>query len=346
MIKQCGQGGAAPDNFGYMSMKKIKIGNQGSGPIAQKVLSKIRKIQAQKVVDLSQFREAKLVAENMDKTVITEKEMAAFDPVHAVYVYAQNKMSIFSEQLGELPELSKLVNTIADAQDEYMPSYPPMSPLTSSYFTCWEFFDLTTGIKRETFGTIIIDVCRTLGVDKNLMTIFEFMQGSRMGFYVHEGRTEKFVFLRELVTGRRLKAVSPAGYLGKTGEIWYARIMPEPFPEIGYGYGIVFTTPYVLVEIDKNDRLLASSEKKWMEFFERNLPATGLKSPAAAYEYFMKHGLSRQKMKYPRSGMHYWNEFVFEGYVNHQDNMILLAGYPDMPLSRPHSAETQALRGE
>ena len=332
--------------LGQTRMKKIKTANQGSGPIAQKVVSEIRKVRAQKIVDLSQFRQAWLDAESLDKTIITEKEMAALDPVHAVYVYAQNKMSVFSEQLGELPELSKLVNALADAQDEYMPSYPPMSPLTTSYFTCWELFDFTIGIKRETFGTIIIEACRTLGVDNGLTTIFELMQSSRMGLYVHEGVSEKIVFLRELVTGKAIKAVSPAGYRGKPGEMWFVRVLPEPFPEMGRGYGVVFTTPYVLVELDRNDRLLPPSEKRWMEFFERNLPAINLKDRVVAYEFFMKHGLSRQKKRYPRSGMHYWNEYIFEGYVNHQDNMILLAGYPDMPLSRPHSAKSQALRGE
>ena len=43
----------------------------------------------------------------------------------------------------------------------------------------------------------------------------------------------------------------------------------------------------------------------------------------------MKFGLNR----------HYWNEYIFEGYANHQDDMILLAGFPDIPLSRPHSDE-------
>ena len=41
----------------------------------------------------------------------------------------------------------------------------------------------------------------------------------------------------------------------------------------------------------------------------------------------MKYGLSR----------HYWNEFVFEAYVNHQPQAIYLAGLPDIDASRPHS---------
>ena len=122
--------------------------------------------------------------------------------------------------------------------------------------------------------------------------------------------------------------------------------MPEPFPEIGYGYAVVFTTPYVTVEMTGNNGLNHSDERKWMEFFKRNLPKTNIKDQIAAYEFLMKYGLSRQQMNYRSPGMHFWNEYVFEGYVNHQDDMIMLAGYPDIALSRPHSKESQALRGE
>jgi hypothetical protein len=331
-------------------MIKIKnAGNQGHGPISKKVLSGIEKIQKRKVIDLSQFKEARLSAENLDKTVITDKEMAALDPVHAVYVYAQNKISVLSEQLGGLPELSKLVNAIADAQEEYMPSFPPMSPLTTSYFTCWGFFDLTTGIRRETFGAITIDLCRFLSVDENLITVFEHMQNSRMGFYRHEGFSGKHLSLREIMTGREITAISTSGYQGKAGQIWYVRIMPDPFPEIGYGYDVVFTTPYVIVEVTGKrwfGKVRDCSEKTWRDFFERNLPRTGIKDPIAAYESFMKYGLGRQQMNYRRPGMHYWNEYVFEGYFSHQKDMIILAGYPDIALSRPHSQDSEALMGE
>jgi len=33
----------------------------------------------------------------------------------------------------------------------------------------------------------------------------------------------------------------------------------------------------------------------------------------------------------------YWNDFVFEGYVNHRTEAIYLAGLPDVPESRPHA---------
>jgi hypothetical protein len=79
----------------------------------------------------------------------------------------------------------------------------------------------------------------------------------------------------------------------------------------------------------RNERFVSSSEKSWNLFFERNLGKTKVENKHRAYEFLMKFGLNR----------HYWNEYIFEGYVNHQDDMILLAGFPDIALSRPHSIE-------
>jgi hypothetical protein len=154
------------------------------------------------------------------------------------------------------------------------------------------------------------------------------MQNSRMGFYIHEGVYEGFVHLRELITQKQIKVIVPSGYMGSQGEIWFARIMPEPFAKLNYGYSVVFTTPYIISEM-QNQRIVYSNEKSWDLFFERNLGKTKIENKNRAYEVFMKSGLNR----------HYWNEYIFEGYVNHQDDMILLAGLPDIPLSRPHSKE-------
>jgi hypothetical protein len=46
-------------------------------------------------------------------------------------------------------------------------------------------------------------------------------------------------------------------------------------------------------------------------------------------------------MKYGPTG-EYWNDFVFEAYVNHRKEAIFLAGLPDVPESRPHSAVSEA----
>jgi hypothetical protein len=309
-------------------MKKTKSKALVSSSISQKVIAGLRKASAKKVVDISEIRNAKIHAENLEKTVIKEKELAELDPLHGVYAYAQNKMSVLVEQIGELSPLSKLDNAYADAQDLYMPSGPPISPLTKSYFTCWGFFDLCVGMKKETFGTVIIDMCRYLEVDPGLITVFECMQNSRMGFYIHEGHSGKFIKLRELITGREIMATVPSGYIGRLGEMMLARIMPDPFPELNYGYSVVLTTPYIIAEM-QDDRFIMANEEKWLSYFERSQEKTKIKDKKDSYEFLMKYGINR----------HYWNEYIFEGYVNHTKEMVLLAGFPDDPSSRPHSDE-------
>jgi hypothetical protein len=198
-------------------MKKLKRKSSGYSPISRKVLSGIRKSINRKVIDISEFKNAKIDAEKLEKSVISEKALSELDPLHGVYAYAQNKISVLVEQIAELPALSKLTNAYSDAMDIYMPSGPPMSPLTTSYFSCWGFFDLCVGIKKESFGTIIIDICRSLNVDQELIKIFEYMQNSRMGFYIHEGISEGFVHLRELITQKQVNVIVPSGYMGNQG---------------------------------------------------------------------------------------------------------------------------------
>ena len=78
---------------------------------------------------------------------------------------------------------------------------------------------------------------------------------------------------------------------------------------------VVFTTPYIVVHPDFAD---------WLAYFRRTSPAT---AGFNDYERRMKYGPTRE----------YWNDYVFEAYVNHQADAIYLAGLPDIPESRPHS---------
>ena len=89
-----------------------------------------------------------------------------------------------------------------------------------------------TGIKKESFGTVILDLLKHLKSDPGLIKIVECMQNSRMGIFIHNGQSDRYVILEELVTGKEIKAIVPSGYHGKRNEIWYARVMPEPFPDI------------------------------------------------------------------------------------------------------------------
>ncbi|MCK5835835.1 MAG: hypothetical protein KAH09_01095 [Desulfobacula sp.] len=305
------------------------------GPISKKVIVGLKKAKNQKIIDFKEIKEAKVYAQDLDKTTVSADKLSKYDPLHAVYIYAQNKVSVLVEQLADLPALSKLTNILEQADDIYLPSSPPKSPLTQSYFTCWGFFDLCAGIKKESFGTVILDLLKNLKADPGLIKTIECMQNSRMGIFIHKGHLDRYIILEELITGKEIKVIVPSGYQGKKDEIWYTRVMPEPFQDLNYGYSVVFTTPYILMNIDDN---LVSSAKRddWKAFFDRNLKKAGEKDKIKAYESFMKYG----KNKY------FWNEYIFEGYVNYQEDMIILAGFPDIPLSMPQSKESQKERGE
>lgn len=310
-------------------MKKKKKTTLTRSSIAANVINELDKIAKLKIIDMEEFKKTKIRAEELEKTIVSKKELSQLDPLHAVYAYSQNKMSVFVEQLSALPAASRLVNVCIDAEREYMPTGPPISPLTLSYFSCWSFFDLCIGVKEESFGTIAIQVCKALNVDDGLIKIFSKMQSSRMGLYVHEGFSNQHVLLREMVTERKINAIVPSGYRGQPGEIWLVRILPDPFDERPFGYSVVFTTPYVIGKVEKNFFYQVGDEPGWQAFFDRTLGMTGNLDRTAAYQHLMKYGLNR----------HYWNEYIFEAYVNHVNEAIYLTGFPDIPKSRPHSRE-------
>lgn len=67
---------------------------------------------------------------------MTEEQLAGCHPAYAAYVYAQNQVSVMSEQLTGFERDGAVRAIVSEAEDLYMPGAPPMSPLTTSYFTC------------------------------------------------------------------------------------------------------------------------------------------------------------------------------------------------------------------
>jgi hypothetical protein len=299
-------------------MDKTKPDEALSGrPIAKKIVSKMKRHGRGKVVDIKNVIDGHAMAEELQKTVVSQNELASFDPAHAVYVYTQNQVSVMSEQLTTLKEMAPFADIISRAEDLYMPSAPPMSPLTTSYFTCWAFFDACTGPANETIGTTILEVGAAFGMHPELLRLIRLMQDSRMGFYIHRGREGNVTILEDLVTTAVYRAIVPAGYSGRKNENWYVRLLP-PITAGGQEH-VVFTTPYLVVHPDFD---------VWLEYFRRTLPAT---AGFGDYKRHMKYGPTRE----------YWNDYVFEAYVNHRAEAIYLAGLPDIPESRPHSEVSQ-----
>ena len=235
------------------------------------------------------------------------------DPVHAAYAFVENITSFFAESASRLPEMKKFSQIVGKAEDEYMPSGPPMSPLTTSFFTSWAFFDLQFD-DGDTLASCLIESNDVVGMNPDQLDSLKKMSASRMGIYEHVGMDGRHVRLRELVTNAEFVCHSTSGYRGKSGELWYVRLLPPLLPDLARNH-IVFTTPYILLA-SKND---------WLQFFGRSLP--GAVKDAVALHRFFKYGTDLQ----------YWNEFVFKAYHHHKSDAIFLTGIPDMKATLPHA---------
>lgn len=301
------------------------------GPIAEKLIKAVKKNQNNKIIDFKAIKSAKIHQDQL----LLERENEDFSHlniIHGLYVQAQHRVSEFIELISCLSEGKKFNILFEEAEDIYLPSAPPMSPITKSFFYSWASFDMNVGLKRETLTTVMIDLYRTLKADPQLIQVIEHLQLSRMGLYIHEGHDKNFVYLRELYTNKLYKTHVVTQYNGFPGEIWYVRLLPDPFNNLDFY--ITFTTPYVIINALTHREIvnineLMYSEKDWLDYIERNLNKIKVQEPEKAYYLFMKYGLSK----------HYWLEYVFLAYINYQENMIRLTGFPDKAETLPHSPQ-------
>ena len=261
-----------------MNRELVEMVSQ-AGPIGQKLIKEFRRFKGRNVFDFKQFNLGRRVAEQLETRVDSKEDLAKLHPAHALYVYAQNQATVLSEQVTQLPGMSRFVDLVGKAEDEYLPSGPPMSPLTTSYFTCWALFDASIGKCRETIGTCIAAVASEIGLDPDLLRLIKAMQESRMGFYVLQDSEADYTVLREMVTGLECRAIVPSGHRGDRGELWLARVLPPPLPRSSPH--VVFTTPYLILRPDP---------KEWLAYFARTLPTIDPANGERAYECLMKDG--------------------------------------------------------
>ena len=276
------------------------------GKISAKVISQIRKsmkfTHERKIVSLSDFLRP--------KDVKTGEELIkmGYDPIHAAYVSAQNLLSYFSEMISGLPPLDEFWEIADFATKKYMPSGPPWSPLTGSFFSGWLYLDVFFGPDRETIASCLIDTYNAFSKDSSPMVeIIDTMQASRMGIYEHCGLTGKYVILRELTSEREEVCLVPAGYSGKKGQLWFVRVMPS-FSNRNH-YSVVFTTPYIIQNPDKNT---------WLYYLSRKFPMRSTPISNTALSLYMKYGVTR----------FYWPEYIFKAYCGNQKDAIYLKGLP------------------
>jgi len=289
------------------------------GVISKKLASRFRKAKKQ-VGNLRRQGSADFAQLPKDVKSVQALIRSGRDPLHAIYVAAQNFTSYFMEEVTQFPEFDSYWKIYGPAAKEYMPEGPPISPLTTSFFTTWAFFDLPFGPDQETIGTCLLDIADLLGMDPFMAKAIRQFQDSRMGIYEHCGVEEGRWRLRELVTNEEFRCHNASGYQGKPGELWYVRLCPPLLDLVDYH--VALTTPYILIETSKAD---------WTAYLKKSLLESS--DPKKALNDFMKFGKALRSRKADKS----WSEFVFQSYHHHQFDAIFLAGLPDVKGSRPNA---------
>ena len=296
----------------------MKKSQSRKASLSEKLRAKFIVARAQKIIPLQEFAQIKRdVAANIEG-LRSAQEIARSggDPVFALYASAAQLLSFCCQVLLGMPELQRFSERLVDLEDDYMPGYPPMSPITDSFYAMWTLCDLRITSGTETLAELFINLGDLFSLDASYLELLNKLVGSRMGVYEHCGFKGKMIMLRELVSNKEILFVGNSGYPGKKGELWYVRTAPPPIESIPYWTGM--GTPYVLRFPEKNE---------WLKFFERN----SIRSSEVGYERrlesFLKFGPSSR----------YWSEFIFEGYSAYNDGAVFLWGLPDVAESRPHS---------
>jgi hypothetical protein len=291
------------------------------GTTADKIAGKIGSQLRSKIIDLSGLRAVKDIFEEaqLDSEGLKKLISKGHDPCHAVYIFAQRFASVLGEQFCVMKETRQFVKIVGEAEDEYQPGGPPLSPLTISYFTMWSLFDVLFGQSHETIGTCILRIGDLIKMPSWLLDVISLMQHSAMGIYVHCGTEGNLVRLRALGSQETRLCLAPSGYVGQSGELWFIRLLPPA--NALFDYHVVFNTPYILVGV---------TEPMFASYLDREVGRMGsrkLPGKLDARAYIMKHGPTPN----------HWNEYVFCAYTGHQHEAVFLTGIPDIKESLPHA---------
>src|SRR2546428_10274085 len=115
------------------------------------------------------------------------------------------------EDLADLPFLDRRVCAfIEQVQDDYQAGYPPMSPITVSFYMHWLLYDVRFGADRETIGEWLLGVSDLMKFHYVQVEALRNLCNSRIGIFEARPRDKGRYGLRELITGKAVVAVIPS----------------------------------------------------------------------------------------------------------------------------------------
>ncbi len=245
------------------------------------------------------------------------------DPQFVLYSTLQVQLLMMATMLEQSGIVDEYHEILESAMDTYMPGFPPMSPVTDSFFHSWALCDLEFGDDGDNIGRIAADMMAEMEMPAELRDLCGKLLNSRMGIYETIDIDSDLIVVRELVTGRELLVDVPTGYFGEEGELRFVRLGPPAIHDAEYFTEL--TTPYILE---------GRSAADWTRYLKSVMPDSVV-SDDGSPSTLAKDRLAAV-FKYDLGEMP-WMEFVFQGYRGYEEDVIYLTGIPSEPASLPHS---------
>jgi hypothetical protein len=242
------------------------------------------------------------------------------DPSFHAYAAAVNVANEFAGQVFGFRDLIPFNNQVADLQEEYMPSYPPISPVTSALFAGWMVLDARDGSTGMTVGEVLLRYLQHRGTLDCVQRALAPLNDSFCSFYEVMEVHDQGLGLWNIAAQQELQCWCSSGYQGRQGEIWYVRVAP-PLVQ-GLTRSVTMNTPYVFTD---------SSRRTWELFFHRHLTSAG--AGGNSLQPYLKNG----------KWLGYWLEFIHQAFRGYTGNMIQVSGVPDDPASLPHADSRRRL---
>jgi len=111
-----------------------------------------------------------------------------------------------------------------------MPSYPPMSPVTSAFYAAWTVLDARDPFTGVTLGELFVRYLQRVSRFDYVQKAMVALNDSCCSFYEVTEVGAHGVTLWDLAGKLELRCWNGSGYSGHKGEIWYVRLLP-PFVE-------------------------------------------------------------------------------------------------------------------
>ena len=209
-----------------------------------------------------------------------------------------------------VPPLEEWSDTVESAEEEYLPSGPPMSPVTHYFFVYWSVSDLQFGPEKETLAECVealLSSSKPNKSDQLVLSLISNIASSQPGVYEVTKSNSRQTELRDIVDDRTFRC-DPSS--AKKGELWLTRLLPYPEDDTRH---FTATEPYLLQGFSKQE---------WLRMLLQASDSRGL-----TIEELLKFGHSQLS----------WLEYLHQSYLGIKGEFIALCGNLTDPRTRPHS---------